>query len=96
MLLQLRGVIMFGSDGVMQGDWGTKVRVGTALSLLIGGKVCRAQFQALRDRLMLTAFADLERGSAFLLQEHCRFNEYRFRGSRRHGLYGGRHNDPSM
>lgn len=52
----------------MQDDWGTKLRVGSALSLLIGAKVCRVGACLPHDTY---GNLGLERRSTLLLQKHC-------------------------
>ena len=53
---------------MVQGDWGTKLRVGTALSLLVGGKVSYATTGS--PASVLTIQPDIECRSTLLFQEH--------------------------
>lgn len=54
----------------MQEDWGTKLRVGSALSLLVGQR-CVSDLEILCDLVTYGHGLDSERRGAILLQEHC-------------------------
>ena len=78
-----------------QGDWGTKLRVGTALTLLIGAKVGTPIPDS--NLINLTRYLPGPQcRSSLLLQEYRRLDEHRFHNRGWHRIHCGRVDDYSL